>query len=139
MNTPMLAPMTALVAWTAVIWLIAVRHRVAEIRLQRLRVQALARAKDVAALLQDTAAMDNFNNLLQMPVLFYAVCLAATQIRADSLAMTGLAWGYVLLRVLHSAIQLGENRVMRRFPVWMASNILLFALWGSLGFAQIFH
>ena len=139
MNTPMLIPMTALAGLTAVIWLIAVRQRVAEIRRQRIRVQSLARPRDVAALLQDTAAMDNFNNLLQMPVLFYAVCLAATQIHADSLPMVALAWGYVLLRLLHSVIQLGDNRVMRRFPVWMASNVLLFALWGNLGFTLVFH
>lgn len=137
MTTLMLAPMIALAAWTAVIWAIAVRRRVAEIRRQHIPPQALARAKDVTALLQDTAAMDNLNNLLQMPVLFYAVCLTATQVQASSLPMVALAWGYVLLRVVHSFIQLGGNRVMRRFPVWMAGNVVLFALWGGLGIALV--
>ena len=114
------------------IWLLAVRRRVAEIRRQQIPVQALARAKDVVTLLQDTAAMDNFNNLLQMPVLFYAACLTAMQLQLSGWLMWLLAWAYVLLRLLHSVIQLGDNRVMRRFPVWMASNVLLFTLWGGI-------
>ncbi|RZU47931.1 hypothetical protein EV700_0899 [Fluviicoccus keumensis] len=132
MQAPLLMPMMALIAWTAIIGVVAVRRRVAEIRRQRIPPQSLARAKDVAALLQDTAAMDNFNNLLQLPVLFYVACLAATQIGAGGLPVLFLAWGYVLLRVAHSAVQLGSNRVMRRFPVWMAGNLVLFALWSCL-------
>lgn len=132
MNTPLLAPMTALVTLTAIVWMIAVRRRVAEIRHQHIRVQDLARAKDTVALLHDTQAMDNLNNLLQMPVLFYVVCITGIVVHADSPLLVLLAWAYVLLRVVHSIIQLGRNRVMQRFAVWMAGNAVLFALWGCL-------
>jgi hypothetical protein len=129
--------MTALVTLTAVVWMIAVHRRVAEIRHQRIGVQSLARAKDTVALLQDTQAMDNLNNLLQMPVLFYVVCLAGMLVDTASTLMVVMAWVYVLLRVAHSLIQLGHNKVMHRFAVWMASNAVLFAVWGCLVWAQV--
>ncbi len=45
----------------------------------------------------------------------------------------GLAWAYVALRVVHSAIHCGYNRVMHRFYAFLASNLVLWALWAWLG------
>jgi len=43
-----------------------------------------------------------------------------------------LAWSFVALRVLHSAIHCGYNRVMHRFLVYIAGACVLWALWGYL-------
>ena len=40
-----------------------------------------------------------------------------------------LAWAYVVLRVLHSAIHLTYNNLFHRLPVFAASNVILVALW----------
>jgi len=40
-----------------------------------------------------------------------------------------LAWGYVALRIAHSAIHLTYNNVFHRLSAFAASNVLLVALW----------
>lgn len=129
MKSALLQPMLALMGLSLSVLILAARRRVAEIRRRRIPLHTLARAQDTAQAFEDTAAMDNFNNLMQMPVLFYALCLTLSLLEgAGPLSLT-LAWLYVALRGIHSAIQLGSNRVLRRFQVWMASNGVLLLLW----------
>lgn len=123
-------PMLALIAWTAGVGALAALRRVREIRSRRIPLASIARPRDLAQVLHDTQAMDNFNNLLQVPVLFHLACLAFTQHGAVPVAAHGLAWAYVALRGGHTLIQLTHNRVLMRFGVWVASNAVLLALWG---------
>jgi hypothetical protein len=41
----------------------------------------------------------------------------------------GLAWAYVALRVLHSAVHLTYNHVIHRLVLFAASNGMLVVLW----------
>lgn len=132
MSTVFYGPMIGLVALTIVVWTIAVRRRVGEIRRRRIPLQSLAHARDVAVAFEDCSAMDNFNNLLQVPVLFYALCLVLAQSAAGGMAFVAGAWLYVGLRSLHSAIQVTTNRVLHRFYAWLTSNVVLFALWAGV-------
>jgi len=71
----------------------------------------------------------NLMNLLEMPVLFYVVCLGLYVTRSvDSWAVYG-AWAYVALRAGHSAVHLTYNNVFHRLAVYAASNVVLLALW----------
>jgi hypothetical protein len=71
----------------------------------------------------------NLMNLLEMPVLFYVVCIAFYVTRtADAAAVYG-AWAYVALRAAHSVVHLAYNNVFHRLGVYAASNVLLLALW----------
>lgn len=71
----------------------------------------------------------NLMNLLELPVLFYVVCLSYFAVgRIDGGALA-LAWGYVGLRALHSAIHLSYNRVRHRLTAYAASNVALIMLW----------
>ena len=74
----------------------------------------------------------NYMNLLELPVLFYVVCLAlyATQ-TVDALAIN-LAWAYFALRLAHSAVHLLYNNVMHRLVVFALSNFALLGLWIKL-------
>lgn len=71
----------------------------------------------------------NYMSLLELPILFYAVCLSlyVTQ-RVDDTAVV-LAWVYVGLRVVHSAVHLTYNRVVHRLLVFATSNFVLLAIW----------
>jgi hypothetical protein len=40
-----------------------------------------------------------------------------------------LAWGFVILRIAHSAIHCSYNRVMHRFTVYLISCLLLMFMW----------
>lgn len=129
MSTVLLYPVLALVALTALVWALALRERVAEIRARRIPLRVLARPAEVARTLEATQAMDNFNNLLQLPLLFYVLCLALTVTGQGGAVFVAGAWGYVALRAVHSAIQVGRNAVLPRFRAWVASSLLLWALW----------
>lgn len=66
-------------------------------------------------------------NLLELPVLFYAICLAVyVTHRVDPLDV-GLAWGFLALRVAHSLVHLGYNNVRHRLVVFGIGNVVLLA------------
>lgn len=123
-------PMVSLIVWTACIGCLAVSNRIKEIRARCIPLQSIAKPRDIAALLDDTQATDNFNNLLQVPLLFYAWCLAAVQLQMIGWTVLLLAWAYVGLRIFHTVIQVTHNRVRQRFFVWVFSNLMLMLLWG---------
>ena len=74
----------------------------------------------------------NFMNLLEVPVLFYVVCLTfyVTQ-KVDTTALL-LAWLFVAARVLHSGVHLTYNNVLHRLAFFATGNFLLIFLWVRL-------
>jgi hypothetical protein len=68
-------------------------------------------------------------NLLELPMLFYIVCLAFYVTATVDARAVYLAWAYVALRALHSAIHLTYNNVFHRLSAYAASNVMLIALW----------
>ena len=71
----------------------------------------------------------NLINLLELPVLFYVVCLAFYVTGKLDAAALYLAWAYVGLRAAHSVIHLTYNNVFHRLSAFAASNVVLVALW----------
>ena len=124
-----LLPPTALVLLTGVVFVRLYIDRIGEMRARRIHPQKLASAKQVQETLQNVAASDNFRNLFEMPVLFYALCafLAITELTTPLLL--ACAWGYVALRAVHSYVHLTHNKVLRRFQLYMASCMVLFLMW----------
>lgn len=133
--TALVLAAAAQVALTAAVglWLLLARSRA--MRSLRVHPQSVATSTLLASRLGDGApqqASDNFRNLFEVPVLFFAlVGLALATGRADGVLAT-LAWGFVGLRAVHSAIHCGGNRVMRRFAAFGAAALLLLAGWGWL-------
>jgi hypothetical protein len=71
----------------------------------------------------------NFMNLLELPMLFYVAGLMYYVAgRVDQAALV-LAWAYVALRTVHSAIHLTYNGVFHRLVAYALSNFVLLALW----------
>ena len=74
----------------------------------------------------------NMMNLLELPMLFYVACLTYLAIgRVDEYALA-LAWLYVGLRVVHSAININYNRVPHRLIAFGLSNVVLVMFWTNL-------
>src|SRR5436309_3109666 len=72
----------------------------------------------------------NYMNLLELPMLFYVVCMLNYITSPTVSALTlALAWAYVGLRTLHSLIHLTYNNVMHRLTLFATSNFVLGALW----------
>ena len=71
----------------------------------------------------------NFMNLLEAPVLFYALCLALYATRHVTEFTLSMAWLYVALRFAHTGFHLFYNRILYRFTPYALSNVLLAFLW----------
>lgn len=78
---------------------------------------------------EEMAANDNLMNLFELPVLFYALCLALAVTGFDGGFFAIGCWGFVALRAVHSAIHCTFNNVPMRFAAYLASTLLLLALW----------
>ena len=124
-----LYPVFALAAWTGIVLTLVpvVRIRAA------LRRQVVAddfrygESKSVPP--EVSIPNRNYMNLLELPVLFYVVCLLMFVTGSASGTALMLAWVYVALRVVHSAIHLTYNHVIHRLCAFATSNAVLAALW----------
>ena len=125
-------PVVALAALTFCVSVVMFRRRVAEIRAKRIRLQTIATSSGIAAALENTSAADNYRNLFESPVLFYAAAVTAFVTEATGTLLVALLWAYVALRAVHSDIQCTTNRVYRRFQAFAASMGVLFAIWVAL-------
>jgi hypothetical protein len=78
---------------------------------------------------------NNLKNLFELPVIFYLVCAASLTAAAqhDAVLIT-LAWFYVLLRTVHSAIHCTTNIVSYRFLAYMTSSLVLWLMVGRFAF-----
>ena len=128
---PLLLPLLAMVALTLMVWVRLYAVRIPEMKRSRIRPQQLAGSAD-KGLLKDTRASDNFINLFEVPVLFYVLVLATLATGVNDGVLLALAWAFVGLRALHSAIQCTYNRVMHRFSAYALATVSLFLYLGRL-------
>jgi hypothetical protein len=96
---------------------------------------------------QDSAAGDipggthnpNYADLLEMPVLFYVVCLMLYVANRVDTTFLMLAWIYVALRALHSAVHLSYDNFRHRMVLFALSNFAVFAMWAFFFFEPAQH
>ena len=125
----LLGPAFALVLLTFVVWCLMYLRRIREMKSKRISPQKVATRQAAAALLEDTAASSNFSNLLEAPILFYALVAIAAGTELITTAMVVMAWTYVGLRYAHSFVHLTYNKVMHRFQLYVVSCAVLWAMW----------
>lgn len=137
MRNPVLWPMFAMVLLTLLVWLRLFQTRLGEMKQRRIHPQTVATSVQMAQRVEDSRAADNFRNLFELPVLFYAAALLAVQAGSDSTLLLILCWIFVVLRALHSYIHCTYNRVMDRFKVYLLSGLVLWAIWGVLAWSWL--
>ena len=127
---PILAPVVGLVLWTFVIWTWMYATRLPAMARMRMKSDPRApRGQQMSELPAEVRwKADNYNHLMEMPTLFYAVALVIAVTGVDQPLDTMLAWGYVGLRVGHSFVQALGNKVEVRFVVFALSSLVLGAL-----------
>jgi len=121
-----------MIALAAITFLVAARMyvvRIGEMRKRRIAPQSIATSRAAAEQLEATGSADNFRNLFELPVLFYALCVALYVTDLVSAPQLGLAWLFVVLRGVHSAIHATYNRVMDRFKAYLAGMLCLALMW----------
>lgn len=125
-------PAVALVGVTLLVWLRLFQLRIGEMYRLHIHPQSVATAAQAAQRFVDTRAADNFRNLFELPLLFYAALIIAAVTGTAAAPLPALAWAFVALRALHSFIQCTYNRVMHRFSAHIAGGVVLWAIWGVL-------
>lgn len=130
-TSQLVGALLALVLLTFIVGARLLFTRVQEMRQKRIHPQAASTSVTMAARLENVQAADNFRNLFEVPVLFYAlVAVALATNQTPGWLVTG-AWAFVALRVAHSVIHCTYNKVMHRLAVFLAGFGLLVALWVS--------
>jgi len=72
---------------------------------------------------------NNYNNLLELPVLFYVVTVLLYVTDRVELAQLVLAWIFVASRYVHSYIHTTYNNVRHRLRTFMLGVIALISMW----------
>jgi len=125
-------PLLAQVALTLAVALRMAVARIGELRARHIDPQPIATA-GAAALREDVAPADDFGNLFEVPVLFYAVCPVLYVTGTVTPLQILLAWSFVALQCAHSLIHVTTNRVTHRFVVFLLGFACVIAMWA--GFA----
>lgn len=122
-------PMAAMFLLVVIVTCLMLRERIAEMKSRKIHPKKVASSTQMAQVLENTQAADNYKNLFEMPVFFYLLCIAlfATQKVTHLWCMT--AWVYVVLRAIHSYIHISYNNVMHRFTAFALSAGVLAGLW----------
>jgi len=130
--SPLLGPVVALVAWTLVmfIWMYITRLSAMKRAGISLKGRVGTRGGALEGVIPDQAnwKAHNYNHLMEQPTIFYAIVLALALMHFDAPINVYLAWGYVVLRIIHSLIQATVNVVTWRFLVFILATLCLIGL-----------
>lgn len=130
--TMIFLPAAAMVLLTAVVTFRMFFERVRQVKAEKIPFRDIPSGSQMAARFADTRAADNYRNLFEAPVLFYLALVVAFASMQVTAVTVGLAWAYVGLRIVHSYIHCGYNRISHRLYVFMATNVVLWVFWAVL-------
>ena len=131
-QTALLTPIFVLVLWTSAVFLVLAFGRVKYTK----NPQDAAHSKDLKGTMPDWVerAADNYNHLFEQPVAFYALTLCIAVINDFDSFMVQLAWAFVVLRIMHSLVQLTFNLVLVRFFIFVMGWLVL----AFMSYSQLF-
>mgnify|MGYP003382689570 CR=1 FL=1 len=129
METEILKPMALLALYTAAIIIVVAVRRGMAMMAGTITLDDFAHGETPKVPASASLANRNYMNLLEMPVLYYAVCITIFALQRSDGLFVGLAWAYFGLRVAHSLIHLTYNKVLHRSLVFALSNFVLAIMW----------
>ena len=124
-----LCPVFALAAWTFLVLLLIPFVRVRSVRRREIGPNDFKYGESQAVPPNVSIPNRNYMNLLEMPMLFYVICVVLYVTGGASRPAVVTAWAYVALRVVHSLIHLSYNHVLHRLAAFTLSNAALVSLW----------
>jgi hypothetical protein len=127
--TDIVSPMIAMFALTAAVWLLMVISRNGAVLLGGASLQYFRDYETEPPSEWIERPARAFNNLMQVPTLFYVVMLMMIALHSVDALQLSLAWMYVASRAIHAAIYILFNHVPFRFAVYAVSCITLAIMW----------
>lgn len=123
--TVIFLPALLLMFWTLTVLLVVPIRRVNAVMQRRITPQDFSHGE--SARVPPDVALPNriFMNLVEVPVLFYAMVFMSYLTGLVNDVTVGLAWSYVALRLVHSGIYFTYNHVGHRALVFGTSNVLI--------------
>ena len=128
-DAALVQPVIALVLLTAIALLMAVLYRNTAI------VRGAASERYFKTFTADQPAewverpIRTYMNLLELPVLFYLVCLLMLTTGRFDAVQVSLAWVFVVTRYAHAFIYIGFNHVPLRFVAFLCGVLTLAVIW----------
>lgn len=119
-------PFAGMMLLTLAVWLTMFYLRVGHIN--RTGIQPKTRADLDAFPPRAVAVSNNFQNLFELPVIFYACVLALYVLRQADHIHVICAFGFLFFRVLHSLIHCTYNHIMQRFAVYAIASLFLWVM-----------
>jgi hypothetical protein len=121
-----LAPVLALIIWSLLIWTWMYVKRIPAMCKAGVKPQDARFPGSLSGLPDDARqAADNYNHLMEQPTIFYALAFLTYLVGQQNDYTAALAWSYVVLRVLHSLVQVTINLVPLRFLLFALSTFAL--------------
>ena len=129
-STEILAPVTALLLLTSVVWAWMYATRIPAIAKMGMKLDPELPKGDQMSQLPAKVRWkaDNYNHLLEQPTLFYATALTLAVLGEGSGLNVTLAWCYVGLRAIHTLQQAMWNKIEVRFSLFVLSSLVLITL-----------
>lgn len=124
----MLYPMFAMVILTFLVAAYLFRLRFKAVKVRELRLSQF-RLNTGEIPDKITQAANNYANLFEVPVLFYAAGATAIALGIQTPAMVITAWAFVVARAIHSLIHITNNNVIYRLYAYASGNICVLILW----------
>ena len=132
MDKTILAPAAVLVLWSLImmVWMAATRLPAMKKIGIDLGTAVGGRGVDIDPNVPPSVAWKshNYAHLMEQPTIFYATVMILAVAGAVTPLMVSFAWGYTILRVLHSLWQATINKVSMRFILFLLSSICLIVL-----------
>ena len=121
-------PFFATIFLTLLVWVYMYIRRISFLTSNKLSSQELATPGALAQLSPPGVAnpSDNFKNLFEIPVLFYALVLYLFVTHQVDVVYVNAAWVFVVFRALHSAVQCTFNLIILRFYLYLIATL---AVW----------
>jgi hypothetical protein len=132
-NLDILYPLFALGAWTLLVLLLIPFVRVRSVLRREIGPNDFKFGESSAVPPNVSIPNRNYMNLLELPMLFYVVCVVLYVTGGTSRLCVFVAWAYVGLRVVHSLIHVTYNHVLHRLFAFTLSNVALVSLWVIAG------
>lgn len=125
-----LTPVLVLIIWTFIIWIWMYKRRIPAMMAITKNTQEFIDNPDLKDKIPARVkwAADNYNHLHEQPVIFYALMFYLHAVGLTQNWLLYAAWAYVIVRIIHSLIQVRINKVMPRFSLFAIGTFILMAM-----------
>lgn len=134
-----LQPVVAMFLLTAAVWVCLFARRIPYLVANKIDAQSVASPEALMSKLpaRVNQPANNFKNLFELPVVFYAVCAFLLLSQKVDEPFLYAAWAFVGLRAIHSLIHCTVNNVNLRFMTYMLSSLTLWFMVGRLALSVL--